>query len=265
MMRPPDPILLRLYRRATVLYPASFRNQYREQSIVTARDWYREAALKRGSLAIFSQLAGDFLISLFEQHWFVLRRQLMKYALVFHTVALVFAFTLLGGVAAITMQQMLRRGANEPQQQMVESYSIKIASGTSPSEAIPAGHIDISQSLEPFLIFYDNFGSPIHSNGFLDAAPPVPPAGVFDRMRRTGSDTLTWQPRPGVRIAMVARRVKGANPGFLLAGRSLRVVEEYESQLRRIVLIGWLIVISLLTGGAALLVSTSRSQTAVRI
>ncbi len=53
---------------------------------------------------------------------------------------------------------------------------------------------------------------------------PFPPLGVFNYSRGDGSDTFTWQPRPQVRIATVARRVAGPHPGFLPAGRSLRPV-----------------------------------------
>jgi len=65
------------------------------------------------------------------------------------------------------------------------------------------------------------------------------------------------QPQRNVRIAAIVRRISGPNPGFLLTGRSLRVVEEQEAILRNIVFGGWFLVVFLLIAGAALL---SRSQ-----
>ncbi|HJX85476.1 MAG TPA: hypothetical protein VJ723_14145, partial [Candidatus Angelobacter sp.] len=68
-----------------------------------------------------------------------------------------------------------------------------------------------------------------------------------------GSENITWRPRPGVRIASVVTRVTGKSPGFLLAGRSLRLVEQQTSLLRRMVIGGWVLVMALLIGGAALM------------
>ena len=178
---------------------------------------------------------------------------MMRRPIVFHTAALVCVFTVLGFGAAIVCQQMLRRGADQPQRQMVETYAAKITGGTVLENAIPDSHVDLAHSLEPFLAFYDDDGRPLRSSGYLGSAPPVPPAGVFQTLRRTGWNTVTWQPWPGVRLATVARRIDGPHPGFLLAGRSLRVTEEYESTLRGMVFAGWLAIVILLVGSAMLL------------
>jgi hypothetical protein len=257
-----QPIFLRVYRQLISLYPRTFRIAYAEQAMLTARDWYSDAA-GAGRLGHFYwQTCRDLLISLPREHWNDIRRQVVRQPIVFHTVGLILALTVLGAVAAVAMQQMLRRGANQPQEQMVELYSSKLAGGAAPQDVIPAGRIDLANSLEPFLTFYDEHGQPLRSNGFLDSASPIPPPGVFDYMRANGSDTLTWQPRPGVRIAMVGRRVDGPTPGFLLVGRSMRVVEEYEDTLRRMVLAGWVLVVAMLAGGAALLTRASRLRVA---
>ena len=45
----------------------------------------------------------------------MLRDDMLQRPLVFHTFALAVILTLLGGAPSVTMQQMLRRGANQPQ------------------------------------------------------------------------------------------------------------------------------------------------------
>ncbi len=190
----------------------------------------------------------------------MLRDQLFQRPVVFHTLALAVILTVLGGAASITMQQMLRRGANQPQIDMVDWYAGEITAGEDPGNAIPPGYVDAERSLQPFVIFYDDQGKPGPGTGYLDQALPAPPSGVFDFVRKQGSENLTWQPRPGVRLASVIKRVNGKKAGFVLAARSLRLVEEQETLLRRIAIGGWITVMLLLLGGATLL---SRAQRAI--
>lgn len=189
----------------------------------------------------------------------MLRDQLSQRPLVFHTLALAVILTLLGGAASITMQQMLRRGANQPQIDMVDWYAGEITAGEDPGNVIPPGYVDAERSLQPFVIFYDDRGQPGPGTGYLDQALPAPPAGVFDFVRKQGSEKVTWQPRPGVRLASVIKRVQGKKIGFVLAARSLRLVEEQETLLWRIAIGGWITVMLLLIGSATLL---SRAQRA---
>ena len=58
---------------------------------------------------------------------------------------------------------------------------------------------------------------------------------------------MTWQPRPGVRIALV---VLPWNAGTVLAGRSLRRVEAMESAIEGIVLAGWLAALLAVAGAS---------------
>ncbi len=51
---------------------------------------------------------------------------------------------------------------------------------------------------------------------------------------------MTWQPRAGVRIATVTVPWTG---GTVMAGRSLRLVEERESHLELLVAAGWLVIL----------------------
>jgi len=183
----------------------------------------------------------------------MIREQVLARPILFHALVIGLVLTLMGGSASATFQQMLRRGANQPQIQMAASYAAEIESGVKPEQAIPRNNIDLERSLEPFAIFYNDQGMPTTSNGHLNQLIPSPPRGVFNYLRIHDTDTITWQPQPNVRIAAVMRRVSGPTPGFILAGRSLRMVEEQESLFWRIVFMGWFLLIFLLVAGAALL------------
>ena len=93
---------------------------------------------------------------------------------------------------------------------------------------------------------------------------PAPPPGVFDFVRSNRIERVTWQPQPGVRVASVITRVdiKGKPSGFVLAGRSLRMVEKQEDILWWMTLGIWIIVMALVLGGAALLDRAQRAKQA---
>lgn len=247
----PNPLLFALYRRAIQLYPSRLRVLYRDQMLQTARDAY--AARTSTAAFVWLHLITDLLQSLLKEHMLMIREQVVARPIFFHAVTLGLLLTFMGGASSLIFQQMLRRGANQPQAQMADSYASQMASGSKPEEVIPPGSVDLQQSLEPFVIFYNENGVPIRSNAYLDQAVPTPPAGVFNYLRTHRTNTITWQPRPGVRIASEMRRVNGPNPGFVLTGRSLRIVEEQESLFWKIVFGAWFILIALLTAGATLL------------
>jgi sensor histidine kinase regulating citrate/malate metabolism len=56
-----------------------------------------------------------------------------------------------------------------------------------------------------------------------------------------------------VRIATVAQRIDGPNPGFILVGRSLTLVQQQENALRRGTFITWFVLMGLLALGAVFL------------
>ncbi len=148
--------------------------------------------------------------------------------------------TLLSGLVYGAGQQVLRWDANDPQIQMAEDAANALTNGQPLQSVVPAASIDIASSLAPYLVVFDDAGKPIASSGLLHGQSPALPSGIFDYVRQHGEDRITWQPEPGVRSATVISRVSGSRPGFVLAGRSLREVEQRESQLELIVGLGWL-------------------------
>lgn len=116
---------------------------------------------------------------------------------------------------------------------------------------MPGDSIDIARSLALYLIIFDDQGAPLACDAVLGGTTPVPPAGVFERAPSGREDRITWQPASGVRSAIVVTRYRG---GFVLAGRSLRLVEERESSAEAISGVFWLL--TLAVGGVASVIAS---------
>lgn len=158
--------------------------------------------------------------------------------------------TFLAGLTYVAVQQNFRITANDPQIQIAEDAAATLTQGLSPANIVPQIQSDMSQSLAPFLIVYDDRGNPLASSVRLDGQTPKPPQGVFDSARGKGENRLTWQPKPGVRNAIVVTRFAGQKQsGYVVVGRSLRETEKREDQLLTLAELGWLAAVlgSLLT------------------
>jgi hypothetical protein len=129
-------------------------------------------------------------------------------------------------------QQKLRLDANHPQVELAQAAAERLENGNPIADVIPPSPVDVKTSLDPFIIVYNNEGKPVLSTGYLNGAIPPLPKGVLDFTRAHHEDKITWQPQPGVRIAAVVESYSG---GFVLAGRSLRVVEQHEMALFNVV------------------------------
>ena len=161
---------------------------------------------------------------------------------------MVAVITILCGLVYVSVQQVLRQGANDPQIQMVEDMTMALERGDTAEATIAAMKpVDIGMSLAPFMTIYDAQGVPLFSSGKLNGKLPTLPAGVFKYVRTHGEDRVTWQPEPGVRVAAVVKRVRTFQSGFVLAGRSLREVEKREDRLHDQIILAWsaLLVVSL--------------------
>jgi hypothetical protein len=155
---------------------------------------------------------------------------------------------LLGAVSVLAFaiglagQQMLRAGADDPQVQLAEDAAARFAAGTAP-QGLVAGlpPLEITASIGPWLAVFDARGTPLASSARLDGALPALPAGVF-AAAAGAAHRVTWQPEPGVRSATVV--VQAGTRGFVVAGRSLRDVEEREGLVWRLAGLAWLLALS---------------------
>ena len=155
-------------------------------------------------------------------------------------VPLAVAVTLLCGIVYGALQQDLRQSANYPQIQMAEDVAALLANGEDPALLKSTVKVDMAASLAPYFIIFDAQGKPVFSTVQLNGQVPTPPAGVLTTAEKQGQNKVTWQPRPGVRVATVVVSYKsGGRLGFVLAGRSLRGAEELTDHLGQIILLGW--------------------------
>lgn len=136
----------------------------------------------------------------------------------------------------------MRQGANFPQESMVTRALAGLSAGSgeaaqSAAQTIPTYQVHVDHSLLPFVIVYNNQGDPIASNVVLNGKTPELPPRVLGYTRAHGVDRLTWQ--PDARIAAVIQYYSGSGGGFVLSGRALRVVENGEGELLRVLGLIW--------------------------
>jgi hypothetical protein len=159
--------------------------------------------------------------------------------------------TLLVGLVYVVGQQGLRLGANDPQLQLADQAAAALDAGSAPADVLPGGEVDLARSLAAFAIVTDASGATVASNAVLDGGTPDVPAGILETARGGTTDTVTWQPREGVRIAQVTVGWRG---GAVTIGRSLREVERREDVLLALCAAG-LAAILLVLGAASVLVA----------
>jgi len=137
------------------------------------------------------------------------------------------------------VQQTYRSGANDPQVQLAGDAAAALSAGAPVPAVVASDPVDMGSSLAPFLIVYDSTDRAIAGSGRLNGALPAPPSGVLALARKGGWHSVTWQPSRNVRIAAVLRRADDASGRVVLAGRSMREVEERESRLLLMSVLVW--------------------------
>jgi hypothetical protein len=162
--------------------------------------------------------------------------------LIIYWLVFIFIISLVAGLVNLTVQQNYRQSANDPQIQMSEDLAHKISlNPIDTTLTLPENLVDVSQSLAPFIIVYDDQGKVLSSAVVLDGQTPNLPIGVLAFTKTHMQNRLTWQPKVGVRIAAVITRFEGKSSGYVLAGRSLREVEDREEMLEKHVISWWII------------------------
>lgn len=153
------------------------------------------------------------------------------------------AVTIIFGTIHVSIQQIYRQSANDPQIQLAEDSAMLLAKGLPVSSLIgPSPTVDFGTSLAPFAMVFDGSGKLAASSGSLNGTIAVPPAGVLDYTRAHGEDRLTWQPPGKTRVAAVIRYFTNASTtGFILVGRNMREVENRVAENMLKVGIAWLV------------------------
>jgi hypothetical protein len=130
------------------------------------------------------------------------------------------------GLVYATVQQSYRTSANDPQIQMAQDARAALQAGATPTSLVAAHPVDLAQSLSPYMIIYDSQGQVVASSATLNGATPTIPPGVLTSARGRDVNLITWQPAPGVRSAIA---VVAYSNGYVLAGRSIKYIEDRES------------------------------------
>lgn len=141
---------------------------------------------------------------------------------------------ILTGLVYGGVQQNYRQNANDPQIQIAEDIAAAIEQGTPPDSIVPpTGNTEISKTLSPWVMIFDDSGKLIGSSALYNGKnPDYYPTGVFENVKKTRQqERVTWQPEVGVRMATVVTRYTGKVSGFVVAGRSLREAEARVSKL----------------------------------
>lgn len=173
---------------------------------------------------------------------------------------LVVTITALSGLIYVAGRQILRQSANDPQIAMSEDLAAQLVKGTTADGIMTSLTVDIAQSLSPYVILYDESGNVVASQATLDGATPSLPKGVLESTKRLTQNRVTWQPKPGVRSAIVVTYYVGpTKTGFILVGRSLREVEKRKDQLLKLVGLSWLLTLGA-TYVAVLIAPTKKSS-----
>ena len=154
--------------------------------------------------------------------------------------------SLVCSIIYFVVQQNYRNSANDPQYQMASEAVNALGKGAAPKALVPATPAELTGRLSPYLIIYDDSGNVAASAVVLNDKIPKLPKGVLDYVKNKGEEAITWQPRPGIRQALVIRRTELGNLYYVAAGRSLRNTEKRISMLSKQVFTGWVISLVLL-------------------
>jgi hypothetical protein len=211
------------------LYPRDFRERYAGEMLSCANQMLSGSTTP---LRTAGALTTDFLKSLATEYLAMTPRAgALPQLAMWITLT-----TFIAGTGYLISQQVLRMSANDPQIELAEDAAQRITAGEDATRVVPERQVDMASSLAPFVIVYDDSGRPVASSGQLDGSVPAPPRGVFDFVRARRQETVTWQPRPGVRIASVVNR---SSQGFVVAGRNMREVELREALVFKLAATGW--------------------------
>ncbi len=140
---------------------------------------------------------------------------------------------------SVVLRQEIRLSANDEQVQLAEYGASMIERGLAPEAATGPVRIDISRDHVPYMMVFNSDGQIIASNALLRDVAPKIPSGIFESASTTGEARVTWEPEPGIRSAIVAVAYGGANPGFVVVGKSLRESERRDDVIFSIIAMAW--------------------------
>jgi hypothetical protein len=146
-------------------------------------------------------------------------------------VAATIIITLIFGSVYATLQQFGRRLANAAPAAAAAAQVQQWGSGPTTEP-----RLELTADSGIFVMVFGDGNKPASSTVMLHGELPVIPAGVLETARTLGSDTVTWQPEPGLRMAVMARKAPG---GVVVAGQSLTPFEDSDRMSQLFLAAGW--------------------------
>jgi hypothetical protein len=160
--------------------------------------------------------------------------------------------TLIFGSVYLTLQQFGRHSANAAPAAAAAAQVQQMG-----SEPASGPRLELTPDSGVFVIVFGEDNKPISTTVSLHGAPPDIPAGVLETAKTVGSDAVTWQPEPGLRMAVVARQAPG---GVVVAGQSLTPFEDSDRMSQLFLAAGWVGSMAVLAGAYTATVLARRRQ-----
>jgi hypothetical protein len=151
--------------------------------------------------------------------------------------------TLIFGSTYAALQQLGRRSANAAPAAAAAAQVQLIG-----SEKLTVPRLELTPDSGVFVIVYGADDKPVSGTATLHGSLPMLPSGVLQTARDTGADAVTWQPEPGLRMAVIARPAAGK---VIVAGQSLTPYEDRDRMVLLVLAAGWLGSIVVLAAGYA--------------
>lgn len=143
----------------------------------------------------------------------------------------------------ITIQQTIRQSYNWPQISAANELSYALSHNQSIDLLINrySAPAPIDRSDSVFAIVYDVSGKVLKSGAKLDdKTPEIVKDVLFNSDEAPSYRTVTWAPKPEVRIATVVQKVNvGDTVRYILAGRNLNQPEQMIEYLLLLCVFGW--------------------------
>lgn len=140
-------------------------------------------------------------------------------------VAGILLVTFMCGVVLFAVAYTHKELANDPQISLAKDTVHALEKGRSTNNLLPDLIIELENGQSLYGVIYDDNLKPISYSATLEGKPPVPPKGVFEHAKQSGSNTVTWQPKDGIRSAIVVARYDGIRKGYVMFGRSVEAAE----------------------------------------
>lgn len=163
--------------------------------------------------------------------------------------AIVGASTLVLGAGYAMAQQSARLTADQAPLVAAQQTKQLLENGKTANDSIPNNQVNLASDAAVFVTVTDSNRHILASNAKLGDRVPLPPLGVFSFTTTNSSDSFTWQPQAGVRLAtrVLAYKTADGTSGFVVTGQSLQSAENQIDVFGKLALSAWIAVVAWVT------------------